>query len=118
MDAILGKVDARVNARTMLTACSDHGFNTYRRSFHVNSWLCEQGYMSAARAADDPKGGSPFRGVDWSRTKAYVLGFSSVYLNLEGRERDGIVRRQEAHSLATEMAEKLLAFRGPKTASR
>ncbi len=118
MDQILGKVLARVDARTMLIVCSDHGFSTYRRSFHVNSWLCEQGYMAAARTADDPKGGSLFRGVDWPRTRAYALGFGSVYLNLAGRERSGIVRPAEAERVVAEMAQKLLAFRDPQTGSR
>ncbi len=114
MDEVLGKVLPRVDERTMLLVCSDHGFTTFRRSFHVNSWLCQEGYMSAAAMADDPKGGSLFRGVDWSRTRAYALGFGSIYLNLRGRERDGIVGKEEAEGLLAEMAQKLLAFRDPQ----
>ena len=30
-------------------------------------------------------------GVDWSRTRAYAIGINGLYLNLRGRERDGIV---------------------------
>ena len=29
--------------------------------------------------------------VDWSRTKAYGIGFNGLYLNLKGREANGIV---------------------------
>src|SRR5438876_9362526 len=48
--------------------------------------------------------------VDWSRTLAYGLGINGLYLNLKGRERDGVVEpgeRQEA--LLTELANKLEA---------
>jgi predicted AlkP superfamily phosphohydrolase/phosphomutase len=34
---------------------------------------------------------SSFSDVDWSKTKAYAIGFNSIYVNLKGREKDGIV---------------------------
>jgi hypothetical protein len=36
------------------------------------------------------------RSVDWARTKAYAVGIGSVYLNLKGREGEGIVAPDEA----------------------
>ena len=41
-------------------------------------------------------------GVDWRRTRAYALGINGIYLNLRGREKNGIVRTGEQQ-------EKLLA---------
>ena len=32
-----------------------------------------------------------FQDVDWSRTRAYAVGFGGIYLNLSGREAQGIV---------------------------
>ena len=40
--------------------------------------------------------------VDWSRTRAYGLGFNGLYLNLAGREGQGIVQPGEADELLDE----------------
>ena len=49
-------------------------------------------------------GADLFKDVDWVRTKAYGLGLNGLYLNLQGRERDGIVKPgAEADALLAEM---------------
>jgi predicted AlkP superfamily phosphohydrolase/phosphomutase len=46
--------------------------------------------------------------VDWSLTSAYGLGINGLYLNLKGRERDGIVEPGEkAEELMSELKERL-----------
>ncbi|MEM3101552.1 MAG: nucleotide pyrophosphatase, partial [Candidatus Nitrosotenuis sp.] len=47
--------------------------------------------------------GPLFENVDWSRTKAYALGFNSIYINLKGREGKGIVESDIADSLCNEI---------------
>ena len=69
---------------------SDHGFTPWYWEVNLNSWLVEKGYVTLK----DPsrQGASPlFLNVDWSRTTAYSVGFNAVYVNLRGREKDGIV---------------------------
>ncbi|MGH9703829.1 MAG: alkaline phosphatase family protein, partial [Candidatus Acidiferrales bacterium] len=52
--------------------------------------------------------------VDWGHTRAYGLGLNGLYLNLSGREKEGIVHPgAEAGALKKELAEKLLALRDP-----
>ena len=56
------------------------------------------------------------RGVDWSRTRAFVVpnhhhGF--IRLNLHGRERDGIVAPSEVDELVGEITAGLATFRDP-----
>ncbi len=47
-------------------------------------------------------------GVDWSQTRAYAVGLTGIFLNLKGRESQGIVEaRDEAAQLRDEIAEKL-----------
>ena len=54
----------------------------------------------------------PGRDVDWSRTRAYGLGINGLYLNLKGRERDGIVEPgHEREELLEELAGRLEAVR-------
>jgi len=80
----------------------------------LNSWLRDQGYMALLdpNRADDP---GLFGNVDWSRTRAYGLGLNGLYLNVKGREKDGIVDPAEREALANEIAAKLLAAVDPGT---
>jgi predicted AlkP superfamily phosphohydrolase/phosphomutase len=56
--------------------------------------------------------GRYFQGVDWSRTRAYTLGLSGIYLNLKGREAQGIVNPgPEAEALKNELIAKLSNLR-------
>ena len=55
--------------------------------------------------------GPYFEGVDWTRTKAYALGLSGLYLNVKGQGSGGIVERAEAGALAQEIAGKLSNLR-------
>jgi predicted AlkP superfamily phosphohydrolase/phosphomutase len=48
--------------------------------------------------------------VDWSQTVAYGLGINGLYLNLKGRERDGIVEPgEQQEALLAELTERLEA---------
>ena len=97
MDDILGKVMKRVDNETAVMVFSDHGFSTFRRAVHINSWLVENGYMKLTKkiTSDDKDGGGLFQFVDWKNTKAYALGFGGIFLNIKGRERNGIVEKGE-----------------------
>ena len=92
---------------------SDHGFASFRRAAHLNSWLRDQGWL---RLRGDAKtGGELFRDVDWVRTRAYGLGLNGLYLNLRGRERYGIVSPAERERIVRGISEKLLEWRDPDT---
>ena len=109
MDNVLKKILPDLDDRTALIVCSDHGFASYRQSFHLNSWLIQQGLMSLKEAVDpnDREGAPLFRNVDWQKTKAYALGFGSLYLNRAGREGKGTVSDGEAPALTTKIADEL-----------
>ena len=49
--------------------------------------------------------------VDWSNTSAYGLGLNAIYLNLIGRERNGIVGKQAAAGALRNLGNRLLALR-------
>jgi predicted AlkP superfamily phosphohydrolase/phosphomutase len=91
-DALLGRVFERVDENTLLIVLSDHGFNTFRRAVHVNTWLFSQGLLAlkdGRRPGEEL--GEGFAQVDWSKTFAYGVGLGGIYLNRKGRERDGIL---------------------------
>ncbi len=87
---------------------SDHGFSNFGRQFNLNSWLRGMGYLGP------PDCTSITKDVDWSQTIAYGLGINGLYLNLKGRERDGVVEpgdQQEA--FLAELTERLEAVVDP-----
>ncbi|MGZ4730652.1 MAG: alkaline phosphatase family protein, partial [Terriglobales bacterium] len=114
IDQVLGKVLQRMDSRTTLLVLSDHGFAPYNRSFNLNTWLLNNGYITLKSEPISDQN-EAFATVDWSRTRAYGLGLNGLYLNLKGRERQGIVEPgAAADSLLKEIKEKLLALRDPQ----
>ena len=112
MDATVGNVLSRYGDQATLIAMSDHGFATFRRQFNLNRWLRDEGYVGPADCERLRKVGDAEADVDWSRTRAYGLGLNGMYLNLAGRERDGIVQPgAERDRLLGELITKLEAVR-------
>jgi len=115
MDAVLGKALAKVDKETAIFVLSDHGFTSFVRAVHLNRWLIQNGFMHL-KDSDDAEGTALLRNVDWSRTRAYAVGFCSLYLNLSGRDGQGIVQPgQEARQLQDDLAQKLRAWNDPET---
>jgi predicted AlkP superfamily phosphohydrolase/phosphomutase len=99
-DTVVGKAMEYADDETLFIALSDHGMNSFQRGMHINTWLHDQGLLNFRPGVTPGEGaGDFFRGVDWSRTKAYALGLGGIYLNLKGREEQGIVDAGEADSL-------------------
>jgi predicted AlkP superfamily phosphohydrolase/phosphomutase len=52
--------------------------------------------------------------VDWNRTLAYSMGHvGQIYLNIAGREPQGIVRREEREAVLQRVMDTLMELRGP-----
>jgi len=90
MDHLLEEVLGSIDKNTPIIVLSDHGFNTFRRATHVNTWLRKQGYL---HLYDDnaPSGEGLLADINWSKTQAYAIGFGAIYINQKGREAKGIV---------------------------
>ncbi|MBS3818464.1 alkaline phosphatase family protein [bacterium] len=117
-DKMLGKALNKADKNTVLMVMSDHGFTPFRRSFNVNTWLKEMGYLNLI---NERKQGEEdfFLNTDWSHTKAYALGLNSLYINQRGREGQGIVPSgKEKENLVREIAKNLEKFRDPKTGEK
>lgn len=97
MDRIVGEARALAPPEALFLVVSDHGFSSFRRGVNYNNWLVKEGLMvlkSQPEAATLEKlfdTRDLFGDVDWTRTKAYAMGLGSIYVNLIGRERQGIV---------------------------
>ena len=113
-DRIVGETIEKAGPETTLIVVSDHGFTSWRRTFHLNTWLREQGYLELIDPAVERDPGL-FQNVDWSRTRAYGLGLNGLYINIRGRERAGIVAPQDRAALIDEIRSRLLSTVDPQT---
>ncbi len=107
LDGAVGKARATMKPGDILYVMSDHGFVPMYREFNLVSWLEREGYLFFNGGAAT----GSFSDIDWHRTRAYGIGFQSLYLNLQGREPNGIVQPAERPALLKELREKLLAYR-------
>lgn len=99
MDEVVGVMLNAVDDDDLLLVFSDHGFDTFRRAVHLNSWLRQQGYLVLKRGATT--GRELLQDVDWKKTRAYSLGFGGIYLNRQGRESQGVVPEADADVVTT-----------------
>lgn len=111
MDDLVGRVIAQLEPEDHLFVMSDHGFASFRRCVNLNTWLYREGYLALKNGKTSS--GDYFKDVDWSRTKAFAVGLSGIYINRKGREVNGIVGEHEAPQLAREIARKLEALQDP-----
>ncbi|HVX66073.1 MAG TPA: alkaline phosphatase family protein, partial [Bryobacteraceae bacterium] len=109
VDELVGKTLGYVDDQTVLFVLSDHGFTSFERGVNLNSWLHQNGYLALQNG--NGESGEYFRGVDWTRTRAYTFGLAGIYINQKGREAQGIVDPEEAPALRRELAEKLTGLR-------
>lgn len=107
-DELIGKVLGKLQKDDLLMVVSDHGFASFRRGVNLNAWLLAKGWLALKPGGD--RSAEWLRDVDWSRTKAYAIGLTGLFLNVEGREAQGIVKAGE--DAAKVKAEIMAALKG------
>ena len=120
MDEILGEVLDAVDNDVPVMVVSDHGFTSFRRQFHLNDWLRQEGYLTVKEDLQAEKGRflrteqNNFY-PDWNRTEAYQMGLTGIYINEQGREEHGIVEPEQKWERARDIKQKLESYTDPKT---
>jgi predicted AlkP superfamily phosphohydrolase/phosphomutase len=91
---------------------SDHGAKRMDGGIRVNEWLRREGLL---RLESEPSEAVPVReaGIDWSRTVVWGEGgyYSRSFMNVEGREPQGIVPMTDYKSIRDDLAERLAGIR-------
>ncbi|MBU1975850.1 MAG: alkaline phosphatase family protein [Nanoarchaeota archaeon] len=105
-DKLLGEVMTKLDSDDKLIVLSDHGFNSFEQEFNLNTWLVKEGYMKSKGDV-----GEMFDFVDWTQTKAYGIVFTSLYINQQGREGQGIVKSEEKEKIIEKIQSKLLKIK-------
>src|SRR6202166_4239567 len=101
MDSLIGRVMQQIDDQTLLLVISDHGFKSFARCMNLNAWLHQNGYLVLKEG--ESESGDWFEDVDWPRTRAYTMGLNGLYMNVKGREKQGIVERSEVDALKKEL---------------
>jgi predicted AlkP superfamily phosphohydrolase/phosphomutase len=92
VDQRVGELLSNVDGQTAILVVSDHGAKAMIGGVCINEWLMQNGYL---HLMEKPTEVTPFSKakVDWRRTIAWGEGgyYSRVFLNVKGREPEGIV---------------------------
>jgi predicted AlkP superfamily phosphohydrolase/phosphomutase len=93
---------------------SDHGARPMMGGLCFNDWLMSEGYLQMTETLEGPVpiAEAP---IDWSRTVAWGDGgyYGRCFLNVRGREPQGVVEPTEYEAVRDELVERLEAAPGP-----
>jgi predicted AlkP superfamily phosphohydrolase/phosphomutase len=117
IDEQVGRVMMAVGEDTAIVVMSDHGFAPFRRQVHLNRWLEQRGYLRLTDSFNRDNY-EWLQGIDWSATRAFAIGLNSLYLNVRGREKRGIVSPKQRATLAAKLAQELGAWVDEETGQK
>jgi predicted AlkP superfamily phosphohydrolase/phosphomutase len=108
VDQEVGATLREIDSETAIIIMSDHGAKLMRGGIRINEWLRNEGYL---KLKSSPAEATRFdiADVDWSRTRVWGEGgyYGRVFLNVRGRESEGIVPEEEYEALRDELSAKL-----------
>jgi len=108
MDQELGTLLERLPQHTTLLVVSDHGARCLEGGVCINEWLIKEGLL---KVKDYPKEISSLKydNVVWEQTRVWAEGgyYGRVFLNIQGREPQGVIPAAEAESFRRELAQRI-----------
>lgn len=121
LDKMIGSITETAGEDVAVIVVSDHGATAQPyahdlgRPFGIHGGILEEGGLTAYDSPPD----NPLRKVDWSRTKAIFQRTCHVYVNLKGRDPQGIVEPgREYEDLRSRIIDLLLSYKDPVTRER
>jgi predicted AlkP superfamily phosphohydrolase/phosphomutase len=114
LDEKLGEILRLVDDDTIIIIASDHGGKAMKGAFCINSWLEKQGLLKLKKPVDKVSRLLD-ADVDWGKTKAWGWGgyYSRVFINLKGREDNGVVEPANYECIIERITEDLQRIKGP-----
>lgn len=108
-DEYLGTVLEEVGEDCLTVALGDHGHDLYHTALLANHLFLHQGLLTLYR---DRRSGQPR--IDWRRTVAFASSYR-VYLNVAGRDPQGIVAEDQYRSTQEQVISALYRVKDPRT---
>jgi len=110
IDRMVGRLMELSDDKTVILLTSDHG-GTPNRFRPVNiTQVLEEAEFIVYKEGTDGK-----REIDWSKTKAVNVGLVHIFINLKGREPDGIVEPGDYEATQREIIDFLHTYQDSKT---
>jgi predicted AlkP superfamily phosphohydrolase/phosphomutase len=114
LDEEVGSLLDALPGDAVVILMSDHGARAMTGSVLFNDWLMREGYLALDRRLEGPTkiGEAP---IDWSKTVAWGDGgyYGRLFLNVKGREPQGVVNPADYERIREELTRKLEAMSGP-----
>lgn len=111
VDERVGQLLELAGDDVIVLVVSDHGVTRMDGGICLNEWLWRNGWLALK---SPPQGITRFEDaqVDWSRTRAWGSGgyYGRVFLNVEGREPQGIISPRACEQVRNELAAALAAI--------
>ncbi len=114
IDRRIGELLEKIGEDTYVLIVSDHGAKRMKGAFVINEWLAEQGYLEFEREPREVVNLDRAE-INWDKTIAWGWGgyYARVFINLEGREPNGIVKREDYEDVRQQLIEDIRKIRGP-----
>ncbi len=113
VDKELGEIIKFLDKDTKIIVLSDHGITRMHNRINLTDWLIQNNYMALKTPIKQKCEFKPEM-VDWKKTKVFAIGAyeAQIFINLKGREPEGIVEEKDYDKLLNELGEKLKKFPG------
>ena len=111
VDRKIGDLLSRLDSETVVLVVSDHGAKAMAGGVCVNEWLMQRGYLHLKEKPEKVIPLSKAK-VDWKRTLAWGEGgyYSRVFLNVKGREPEGVIDPSDYERVRDELRRGLEAI--------
>ena len=115
VDQKIGELIDIADDDTYFLTVSDHGTSGMKGCFCVNEWMIQEGLLSINNYPDKQTDIDKCD-IDWSKTTAWGWGgyYARVFLNVKGREANGIIPLEDYESVRDRIKQKLLQIKGPR----
>ncbi len=106
VDNMIGRIAELADDDTVVLICADHGGTPNQfRSVDIEKVLEETGFIVRLENGE----------IDWTKTRALNVGLVHIFINLEGREPNGIVPAEDYEATQREIIAALHAYQDTET---
>ena len=106
VDSMIGQIADLADEETVVLICADHGGTPNQfRAVDIEDVLKETGFIVKHENG----------GIDWTQTRAMNVGLVHIFINVVGREPNGIVAPADYEATQREIIAALHAYRDPET---